>query len=463
MNKTTQMRPFGMRDKIGYAFGDIANDFTFILSSTFLMKFYTDVMGVSTSVIGVLMMVARFVDAFTDVTMGRIVDTSKVGKNGKFRPWLLRGSGLVAFASFLMYASWFRDMGMTFKIVWIFVTYLLWGSVFYTMVNIPYGSMASGITEDPVQRTQLSTYRTVGATIASLVISSGVPMIVYYEDAAGNQVFSGTRFTIVALIFSILAVLCYLVCYFSCTERVKIEPQKRKANAPKNNFVKNVVTNRALLALIVAAIFLLLSQLTLSSMAQFVFPNYYKNIPAQSTASLLGSLVTFAVAPFSTPAVRKFGKKEFGTVGCIIAAGSMLVCFLVRPSNVWVFVGFWTLSYLGMAMFNMVLWAFLADVIDYGELKNGVREDGTTYSVYSFARKLGQAASAGLSGGLLGLIGYTEATANDAGVISGIFNVTCLVPAIGFAVVSLVLIFWYPLSKKVVDENVKKLAERKNK
>ena len=112
-------------------------------------------------------------------------------------------------------------------------------------------------------------------------------------------------------------------------------------------------------------------------------------------------------------------------------------------------------------MFNMVLWAFLADVIDYGELKNGVREDGTTYSVYSFARKLGQAASAGLSGGLLTLIGYTDATANDPNVISGIFNVTCLVPAVGFAIVALVLIFWYPLSKKVVNENAKKLAEKK--
>ena len=461
MKQTTQVRPFGMRDKVGYAFGDIANDFTFILSSSFLMKFYTDVMGVPAAVVGIMMMVARFVDAFTDVTMVRIVDTAKVGKHGKFRPWILRGSGLVALMSFLMYASWFQDMSMTFKIIWMFGTYLLWGSVFYTMVNIPYGSMASGITEDPVQRTQLSTYRTVGATVASLAIGTGVPMIVYYTDTDGNQVLNGTVFTVLALVFSILAFICYLVCYFNCTERVKIEPQKKDANAPKNNFVKNVVTNRALLALIVAAIFLLLSQLTLSSMANFVFPNFYKNTAAQATASFLGSIVTFAVAPFATPAAKKFGKKEFGTVGCLVAAASMLVCFVIRPTNVWTFVAFWVVAYLGMAMFNMVLWAFLADVIDYGELKNGVREDGTTYSVYSFARKLGQAASSGLSGGLLSLIGYTDATANDPSVISGIFNVTCLVPAIGFAVVALVLIFWYPLSKKVVEENAQKLAARK--
>ena len=158
------IRPFGMRDKVGYAFGDVANDFTFILSASFLMKFYTDVMGVSPAVVGLMMMVARFVDAFTDLGMGRIVDTAKVGKNGKFRPWILRAAGPVAFMSFLMYATWFRDMPMGFKIVWMFTTYLLWGSVFYTMVNVPYGSMASGITDSPKERTQLSTFRTVGAS-----------------------------------------------------------------------------------------------------------------------------------------------------------------------------------------------------------------------------------------------------------------------------------------------------------
>ena len=168
MAKLTGTRPFGMRDKIAYAFGDVANDCTFILSSTFLMKFYINVMGVESWIVGVMMMVARIVDAFTDMTMGRIVDLSRPTKAGKFRPWILRGSGLVAVASFLMYAIWLKEAAMPIKLVWMFVTYLLWGSVFYTMVNIPYGSMASAITTDPTQRTQLSVYRNAGATVASL-------------------------------------------------------------------------------------------------------------------------------------------------------------------------------------------------------------------------------------------------------------------------------------------------------
>ena len=118
----TAVRPFGLRDKVGYAFGDIANDFTFILSSSFLLKFYTDVMGVSALLVGVMMMAARVVDAFTDIGMGRIVDTAKVGKNGKFRPWILRAAGPVALMSFLMYATWFRDMAMGIKVVRMFGT-----------------------------------------------------------------------------------------------------------------------------------------------------------------------------------------------------------------------------------------------------------------------------------------------------------------------------------------------------
>ena len=111
-----EVRPFGIRDKMGYLFGDFGNDFTFILSSSFLLKFYTDIMGVNAAVVGLVMMIARFVDAFTDVAMGRICDRTKPGKNGKFRPWIRRMCGPVAIASFLIYQSSLSGMPMGFKI-----------------------------------------------------------------------------------------------------------------------------------------------------------------------------------------------------------------------------------------------------------------------------------------------------------------------------------------------------------
>ena len=147
--RTENVAPFGIKDKLGYLFGDFGNDFTFILSSGFLLKFYTDVMGISAAIVGIAMMTARFIDGFTDIAMGRICDKGRVTRAGKFKPWILRMSAPVAIASFLIYQSAFSDSAMWFKVLWLFATYILWGSIFYTSINIPYGSMASAISREP--------------------------------------------------------------------------------------------------------------------------------------------------------------------------------------------------------------------------------------------------------------------------------------------------------------------------
>ena len=148
------IRPFGIRDKIGYLFGDFGNDFTFILSSSFLLKFYTDVMGIAPWIVGLVITFARFVDGFTDVTMGRIADRSRTTSAGKFKPWIKRMAAPVAIASFLIYQSAFASAATWFKITWLVVTYILWGSIFYTSINIPYGSMASSISPEPSCRSR---------------------------------------------------------------------------------------------------------------------------------------------------------------------------------------------------------------------------------------------------------------------------------------------------------------------
>ena len=114
-----------------------------------------------------------------------------------------------------------------------------------------------------------------------------------------------------------------------------------------------------------------------------------------------------------------------------------------------------------MGVFNILIWACIIDVIDYSEVKNHIREDGTIYSCYSFARKLGQAASSGLSGALITMVGYTDATKFDPEVTNGIFNIACFVPVIGFVLVALTLIFLYPLSRKVVESNSAELERRR--
>ena len=457
----TNTKKFGMVDKLGYMFGDFGNDLTFILSSMMLMKFYSDVMGVSVALVGTMMMVARFVDAFTDVAMGQIVDRSRPGKKGKFLPWIRRMCGPVAVASFLMYASWFQDMSMGFKIGWMFVTYLLWGSVFYTSINIPYGSMASALSADPKERAQLSSFRTIGATIAGSVIGIVLPLIVYYQDEAGNQILSGPKTTLAAGIFSVGAVICYLLCYFMSTERVKVEQKTEKFNFKA--LVKGLVTNKALVGIVICSILMLLVQLTMQSMSTYVYPNYFGNVQAQSVAGVVGLVMTLLLSTVVVKLQVKMGRKELAIAGSLFGAVIFFITWLTHTKNAWLYVGLYALAYLGLAAFSLICWAMITDVIDDTEVRTGERSDGTIYAVYSFARKLGQAASAGVTGALLGLIGYSAETAFEPAVTEGIFNLACLIPTGGFILLAAALWFFYPLNKKRVEDNAKILAEKAEK
>lgn len=461
--KPTSVRPFGMKDKLGYMFGDFGNDFTFILSSMFMMKFYTDVMGISAGLVGTLMMIARFADAFTDVTMGQIVDRSKPTKDGKFRPWIKRMCGPVAIASFLIYQSAFANMAYGFKVFWMFFTYILWGSIFYTSINIPYGSMASAISADPTDRAELSTWRTIGATLASLVIGVGTPVFAY-EVVGGATVLSGPRMTVIAGIFAVLCIVCYLLCFNLVRERVEVPQNTTKLNVGAT--FKNICTNRALLGIIAAAIMLLLGQLGMSGMQPYVYPVYYGSASAQSMASLVSNVAILIVcAPFAVKLSQKFGKKELAVASCTFSAIMWFICLIVRPENPYVYVAFSTLAMIGIGFFNTIIWAMITDVIDDAEVKNNIREDGTIYSVYSFARKLGQALSSGMIGAVLSAIGYSAGVAaNPAAypeVLSGIFNWSCIIPGVGLVLVALALLFLYPLNKKRVDSNVSELARRR--
>ena len=462
MQSKKNVRPFGIRDKLGYLFGDFGNDFTFILSTMILSKFYTDVMGVSAGVIGTIMMLSRFVDAFTDVTMGRICDRSRITPAGKFKPWLLRMCIPVAGASFLIYQSGLADRSNGFKVAYLTVTYLLWGSFCYTAINIPYGSMASAISADPGDRQSLSTFRTMGGMLASMVIGILLPLLAYDE----NSRLIGSRVTVAAGVFSVLAILCYLLAYGLITERVVIEnPDHNDKENSVVDMLKNAAKNRALLSIIAASVVMLLAQLTMQNMAAYIFPDYYRAAAAQSASTVTMMFGMIVAAVFAKPLAARFGKAEISIVANLFAAGVMVMIWMIKPKSVWVYIALQTLAWLGLGMFSMVSWALITDVIDYSELKNGVREDGSVYALYSFARKLGQALAAGLSGWLLEGIGYdSEAASAGLGqsesVLNGIFSISTLVPALGFALLGLVLWSWYPLHKRQVDENVAALKRK---
>ena len=454
MDREKTVRPFGWRDKVGYMFGDFGNDFTFLFASTFLMIFYTKVLGISMGLVGTIFLTARCIDAFTDVTMGRIVDRMNPKKDGRFRPWLRRMCAPVAISSFLMYQSSLAGASMTVKVIYMFV--------FYTSINIPYGSMASVLSADSDDRAALSTYRSVGATLAGLIIGVGGPMLVYTTDAAGNQLVHGPRFTLIAGIFSLGAIGCYLLCYFMTTERVKIAPTHHEEQVSFKETVKALVSNRALLGIIAAAILLLLASLMTQSVNQYVFVDYFKNKEALAVMSIAGILPMLLMAPFTVPITRKYGKKEVGAVGCILGGIASLLMFVLQVKSAAVYIAISVIGYFGFGFFNLIIWAFITDIIDDQEVRTGKREDGTIYAVYSFARKIGQALSGGLGAYALALVGYDSSVqVQTAEVAGGIYNVATLVPGILYIGVGLCLIFIYPLNKKKVEGNIAILKERR--
>lgn len=451
-----QKKPFSWKDKIGYMCGDFGNDFFFIMASSYLMVFYTDVLGIPGALVGTLFLVARCVDAFTDVGMGRIVDSARLTKEGRYRPWIRRFTLPVIFSGMLLFIPWVKDLAYTWRVVYIFVTYILWGSFCYTGINIPYGSMAAAMTDDPAQRSSLSTFRSIGAALAGVIVGSVTPLIVYTTDAAGNQILQGDRVFMTACVFAVLALICYTICYKFCTERIFIENNKAEKQSAAE-LIRALVNNRALISLIVAAIVLLLAMLMTQTMNVYLFKDYFRNTQAMAVVGLLGTACTLILAPFSGVLTTKIGKKESSAIGLLISAAVYALLFATKVTNPWVFCGFLVLGNLGSGVFNLMVWAFISDIIDYQTVKTGSNDGGTIYGIYSFARKIGQAFAGGLGGFLITAIGYQSAVAGQAvtqtpEVTNAIYAISTGVPAIGYFLIALILIFWYPLSKKKLAE-----------
>ena len=458
------LRPFGARDKVGYMLGNVANDFTFIFASLYLQVFYTDVLGIDAVIVGTMFLISRIIDAFTDTAMGRICDRTKATKNGKFKPWLLRACGPVALASFLMYQTLATGLSYELKVVYMFVTYLLWGSVCYTAINIPYGSMASVMSNEPDHRAGLSTFRGVGSMIPQILVGVVAPMFLYTKLADGSEIANAPAFPIVALILSVAAVGCYIACYFMCTERVKITEEAKSVSFADT--LKALAGNKALIGISLVFVCYLGAQMLNQTINNYIFKDYFGDTTGLSVMNAAGFAPALILAPCAVPLARKFGKKELGIFAAALGTIAFGALFLMRTTNMWVYTIVNIMGLLGFGLFNLIIWAFVSDVIDDQEVRTGKRDDGTIYAVCSFSRKLGQAIASALGGWSLGWIGYQAYEegawiAQTQAVKDGIYNIATLVPMILYILVGICLLVIYPLSKKKVNENTAVLKERR--
>lgn len=460
VNEST--RPFGIKDKIGYMFGDFGNDFFMMLVSSFLSVFYTNVLGIPGAVVGILFLAARFVDAFTDIGMGRIVDSAVAGEEGRYRPWLRRMKLPLAIAGLMMFLPWAAKLPMALRVIYIFITYILWGSFCYTGINIPYGSMASAITDIPAERAMLSTFRSMGAALAGVTVGALTPMLVYVKDESGTQVLVGERVFFVALIFAVFGFICHTICYRWSVERVQIAPKKEKKQSP-GDLILALLHNRALISMIAAAIVSVVSSFVTMSLNIYLYQDYFKDTSAMAVANMIQTVCVLILAPFSAKLTKKFGKKEVGSIALLFAGIVYSLMFVLKIKNAWVFCGFLFIANMGAQAFNLLVWAMIADIIDYQTVRTGSSDGGTVYGMYSFSRKLGQALAGGIGGFALSAIGYQESTGQAVvqteQVVNAIYSVMTAVPAVGNIIAALILMFCYPLGKKTVEEIQKKLRE----
>ncbi|MDN3311590.1 glycoside-pentoside-hexuronide (GPH):cation symporter [Microbacterium oryzae] len=464
MTQATDARPrvtpraFGWRDRVGYMFGDLGNDFTFIFASAYLMVYFTNVAGLNPAHVGTLFLAARLIDAFTDVGWGRFLDRHRPSPQGRFRVWIARMAIPVAVASALMYAPFVADWDYGVKLTYAAVTYLLWGSICYTTTNISYGSMASVISDEPVNRASLSVFRGLGANIAGLSVSLLPPLFIYATIDGTSQVVPG-RFFVTAIIFSVFAALFYFLCYAGVRERIQALPVAQPRSF--GSLLRQLVSSRPLLTLIVANVVIMLASLFVATMAAYLWLYHFNNGAMSGPAQLTTYLPGLLLAPFAARLAGRFGKKEVLVVALFGTAAIYLALFFLHVQQPWVFILLNLLAGFGIGFYNLLIWAVVGDIIDAEEVRSGHRDDGSVYAINTWARKVGQAVAGGVGGYALAVIGFQSAApTQDVSTVDGIYTFSTLAPAVLYAVAAVILLT-FPLGRARVVENVAVLERRR--
>lgn len=451
-NATLTNKTFGitMKDKVGYALGDTGGILTFGIIGAYLQIFYTNVLLISPAKIVVLFLVARIWDAINDPIWGMIIDSKKVGKNGKFRPYLRYASPLLAISAVFVFLK-IPNLTETQYLIYAYITYILYG-MFYTAVNIPYSSLASVITSDEYERSSLSMVRSIGAGIGTLASQIVLPLFVY-TTVKNTKILDGDRLFIGVVILSVLSILIFQWCYKWTIERVATPQGKSNANLKKT--ISSLFKNKPFIVLSIASMLLLTLQQYTQSMYNYLFLEYFGKPGLYSLVSVFTYLPMLILIPFIQKIVRKTGKKEICAVGMAVAFLANLILFVTHTNNPTIFFIFSFLSGFGMTFFVFEIWALATDTVDYQEKISGQRDEGTAYAFFTFARKLGQALAGLLGAGVLSLISYDARNVTKA-VTEKLFVYSTVLPAIICLLIAILLGVLYPLSKRRLAEFHKK-------
>lgn len=446
MNKK-QIRPFGVKDEIGYVFGDMAGSFVNLFVDAYFLIFCTSVLGISAGWMGTLFLVARLWDAINDPIMGSFPDRWMIGKSGdKFKPWIkifmipLALSGVLCFLNVPL-------EGIALH-AYVAFAYVLYG-MSYTGTSMPFGAMASVVSDDPIQRSKLSRARSIGGTIVGIVGLSIVPVVCFDKQ---SNILPG-RFTLIAVVFGVLSIISYFVLLNLTQERIRQNVEK----AEKFNYgkvLKATVHNRPLIGVMVATLGSMLFITGSNQVRSYIFKEYYARTDVMSIISLATIPILVICFPLVPKLVAKFGKKATLMAAIISSTIFSVIPVVMEIKNVYVYSALVVLGTIGQTVFTMLIWALVTDCLDYSEWKFNERSDGSMYSLYTFSRKIGSTiASTGVSFGLAA-IGFVSGSnvVQTAEAVNGIYFLVNIIPVVTCALELIGVGLIFNLNKETTEQ-----------
>lgn len=444
-----EVRPFGMRDKIGYGLGDFGCNMSFAFINNYLMVFYVTCMGIKAKHFAVIILLAKIFDAINDPIIGGICDASKPGKDGKFKPWIKWASLPLLVSSILMFI-YAPNAPYALKIAMCLGLYCVW-SVAYTSVNVPYGSMQSVITTQSDERSSLSTWRSVGAMLAQIPVMILLPKLVYDSKTSNPR---GNVFIYIVGVMGLIGFVSFILLRKLTTERV--EPTVN--NEQKFNYFKTLASffkNKPMMGVTISSVAYLALMMTVTNSMQYVFMCYFKNTKIIPIATIIAGLPIGLGIVITKPLLKKFTKKQLCTYPFAISAVAAGIATFVRFDNPYVWIAFIGVSMFGTCFYLTLMWALVADCIDYQEEKTGRREEGSIYATYSLFRKIAQGVGASIIALSLDLTGYSEkldALSQAEGVPEKIYIMTGALPLIGALICLCSMHFLYNIKDKKSEE-----------
>ncbi|MBQ9458839.1 MAG: MFS transporter [Oscillospiraceae bacterium] len=443
------------KDKLGYAFGDLASCLVFGLTQSVLNKYYTDVLEISVLSVMVMTIIARVWDAVNDPIWGRLIDGAKKYPDGRYRHWIKVFSVPTALAAVLMFLD-VRGFSAGSRIAWSYFTYILFGML-YTCINIPYGSLAQVITSDDRERSSLSVFRSVGSTFGAMPAMVLASMC-YVTLADGRKIMDQTRVLVGAAAIAALSVVFYFLCYRWSRERVDTSPAPREKGQTAR-VIKTLLGSRPFMAVSLASMLYLAAQMFGQGYNTYLFHHYF-NAPALTMLPTVFQYLPVAIVMFfATKLGSRFGRREICAAGMLLAASFYVLLFVLSlfgVVSVWLYLAACLASGVGSAFIFLLVWVLATDAIDYNKVAYGLNDEATSYAFYSFMRKLGTTVATILINVPLLRIGYNGSALKTEGLnesaLTSMYHFSVIIPAALFLAVFLILQFMYPLNKKRTEE-----------